>query len=87
MAVAGCNHIFNNLLPAGSNSVCEKEPRVLPLRYGRQHSHHPPWLRCSLGQSWKIPGGGQREVGQDRKAFVVHAHMWDKLNFIKFKCS
>lgn len=59
--VPGYDQIFNKLLPAGSSSVCEKAPQALPLRYGRQHSHHLPWLRCLLGQSWKIPGSGQRE--------------------------
>lgn len=64
---AGYNQIFNKALPAGSNSVCEKVPQALPLWYGREYSHHPPWLHCSPGQSWKIPGSGRREAGKTGK--------------------
>jgi len=72
--LAGYNQVFNKLLPAGNNSVCEKAPRALPPRYGRRHSHRPPWRRCSLPQSWKTPGSGE-----EKQAFAIHAHVWDKL--------
>lgn len=74
---AGCwlSPCLQQILPAGSSSVCEKAPPASPLQCGTGCSHRPPWPRCSQGQSWKTPCRGLRgSGGKDRKVFAAHAH-------------